>query len=87
MPAGEAVGLGLPPGIQVTADEHDRAVRIGEGLRELTAAKTAGRATGDHAPGYGPARRGVSVSALADLAGLARRLPVVPATDGQLAAP
>ncbi|HLQ53132.1 MAG TPA: hypothetical protein VK162_02540 [Streptosporangiaceae bacterium] len=86
MPAGEVVGLGLPPGIQVTADEHDRAVRIGEACENSPRRRPPGvrRAIMRRAT----ARRRVgSASPLADLAGLARRLPVVPATDGQPAAP
>jgi len=72
----------LPGGVPVTADEHDRTVRIREGLRELIGANSAGSAAGDHAHGSRAARRATGGLALADLAGLARRLPLVLDVDG-----
>jgi CGNR zinc finger/Putative stress-induced transcription regulator len=102
----------LPAGVPVTAEEHDRAVRIREGLRELIAANNAGPAAGDSArAGDGAladdraragdraqdrdnasatdsaqpsrhARRDPRGPALASLAGLARRLPLVLDLDG-----
>ncbi len=73
----------LPAGVPVTADEHDRAVRIRAGLRELIAANNAGPAAGNHAHGSRASRRVISGPALADLAGLARRLPLVLDVDGR----
>jgi hypothetical protein len=97
----------LPAGVPVTSDEHDRVVRIREGLRELIAANNAGPATGGSAQGgsaqggraqggraQGGRAQGGRVqggrvlrpdtggSALANLAGLARRLPLVLDVDG-----
>jgi predicted RNA-binding Zn ribbon-like protein len=96
----------LPAGVPVTAEEHDRAVRIREGLRELIAANNAGPAAGDSAQAGDGAqdrdsalagdsavatdsaqpsrytRRDPRGPALASLAGLARRLPLVLDLDG-----
>jgi predicted RNA-binding Zn ribbon-like protein len=72
----------LPAGVPVTADEHDRAVRIREGLRELIAAKNAAPAAADNAQAGRLPRRDVDGSALTKLAGLARRLPLVLDVDG-----
>ena len=84
----------LPAGVPVTAEEHDRAVRIREGLRELIAANNAGPAAGDSAqagdsaaatdsaqPSRHP-RRDPRGPARASLAGLARRLPLVLDLEG-----
>ncbi len=73
----------LPAGVPVTADEHDRAVRIRAGLRELIAANNAGPAAGNHAHGSRASRRVISGPALAELAGLARRLPLALDVDGR----
>jgi predicted RNA-binding Zn ribbon-like protein len=72
----------LPAGVPVTAEEHDRAVRIREGLRELIAANNAGPAAGDSAQLSRRTRRDPRGPALASLAGLARRLPLVLDLDG-----
>jgi predicted RNA-binding Zn ribbon-like protein len=48
-----------------------------EGLRALAAANNAGFGAADHARGGSRAERGLSVPALAEAAGLARRLPLV----------
>jgi predicted RNA-binding Zn ribbon-like protein len=72
----------LPAGVPVTSDEHDRAGRIREGLRELIAANNAGPAAGDSAPGGRRRRRDPGSPALANLAELARRLPLVLDLDG-----
>ena len=72
----------LPPGVPVTAQEHDRAVQIREGLRELMAANNASRTAADNARGGRRPRRGPGGLALANLARLARRLPLVLDLDG-----
>jgi predicted RNA-binding Zn ribbon-like protein len=66
----------LPAGVLVNIDEHYRALRMREGLRALAAANNAGPSAADHARGGRPGR-GLSGSALAEVAGLARRLPLV----------
>ena len=66
----------LPAGVLVTIDEHHRALRMREGLRALVAANNTGPGAADPARGGRPAR-GLSGSALAEVAGLARRLPLV----------
>lgn len=75
----------LAAGVPVTADEHDRAVRIREGLRELIAANSVelprANATGS-AQDSRRTRRNPGSTALANLAGLARRLPLVLDVDG-----
>jgi predicted RNA-binding Zn ribbon-like protein len=73
----------LPAGVSVTSDEHQRAIRAREGLRALAAANGAKPEPADHARGDRLRRRGLTGSALADLAGLARRLPLVLDTDAR----
>ncbi len=80
----------LAAGVPVTADEHDRAVLIREGLRELIAANNAerplageaGPVAADGAQDTRRTRRSPGSAALANLAGLARRLPLVLDVDG-----
>ena len=67
----------LPAGVLVTIDEHHRALRMREGLRALVAAANTGPGIADHARGGSRPGRGLSGSALAEVAGLARRLPLV----------
>lgn len=67
----------LPAGIRVSIDEHHRALRMREGLRALVASSNAGPGTADPARGSSRPGRGLSVPALAEAAGLARRLPLV----------
>ena len=67
----------LPAGVRVTVDEHHRALRMREGLRALAVANNTVPGTVDHAPGSSRPGRGLSVPALAEAAGLARRLPLV----------
>jgi predicted RNA-binding Zn ribbon-like protein len=66
----------LPAGVLVNIDEHYRALRMREGLRALVAANNAGPGATDQARGGRPGR-GLSGSALAEVAGLARRMPLV----------
>jgi predicted RNA-binding Zn ribbon-like protein len=58
-----------PAGRPVTAAEHDRALRVREGLRALIALNNAGEP--------GTPQDGIEPGALADLATLARELPLV----------
>jgi CGNR zinc finger/Putative stress-induced transcription regulator len=73
----------LRAGVPVTTDEHHRTVRMREGLRALAAMNNTGPDEADHGRGSSPPRRDPSGSALADLAGLARRLPLVLDIDGR----
>jgi hypothetical protein len=71
----------LPAGVPVGAGEHDRALRVREGLRALIALNNSGPdlaagTTGD-AAGAGEPREGIVPGALADLAGLAPGLPLM----------
>lgn len=72
----------LRAGVPVTIDEHHRTARLREGLRALAALNNTRPAEADRGRGSSPARRDPGGSALADLAGLARRLPLVLDIDG-----
>ena len=73
----------LRAGVPVTFDEHHRAIRMREGLRALIAVNNIAADRADHVRGGSTPERGASGSALADLAGLARRLPLVLDIDGR----
>jgi hypothetical protein len=73
----------LPAGVPVTIDEHHRALRMREGLRALVVVNNTEPDKADHARGSSPLRRGPGGTAVADLAGLARRLPLVLDVDGR----